>query len=808
MKLFSFKFYFIVFLISVFLGSASADNDDKWTGHFEIFGKPGTDRSLIKGDLFLPLYQNEEFLLFGNLRANFDDQSNKEGNAGVGARRLFDEWIFGGWVFLDWKESKNSNSFKQASVGGEFLSNDWDFRANGYFAESKREDVDDISVVEINGNQIQARLGEERALPGADFEVGRKLPIFDDSRIFLGAFHYDANDFENISGPRARLEMRFHELPLISTLSKDSRLTLGTEYTDDSVRGSQWFGLIQLRIPFGTGSKSKRSYLTPLERRMVETVVRDDDVITNETLSDDTVPVVNPKTGDVITNVESINASTANVSNTIANAGENSLIIADGSQGVITVGASTINTLSGQIIAGGGAPVSLQAMKPNGSLLDLSYTPPGQRPSISRVGNGDLVYVNNDDGVILNAIDVSGGRPLRINNSANVCVFNTNISNSAGNRQGIYLQNNSNVRFENVMVSNTGREGILMQSNSSAVFNNLAISNTGREGFEVNNSVAQIQYATISDANFESIRAFNGSNLVIDNLLVTRSNREGIELNNSSLSLTNSLIQDINVSGGDDGIFANNNSILRVDNVQIDNVTSQGIFVNNASTANIANSSVRNTVHEAVYANNSTLTLDNTIISNSGREGLQITNSTAQVNDVSIVNSSTQGLRVNGVSNTTITNISITSSNSQGVIVQNTASATFDDLSIDGTGAQGVLLTNNSSTILNFATITNTGNNGIQHQNNATLNANNILISNTANDGIRASGGNFTLDNSVIQDIGNGGGNDDALHLTNTTLSGANNSIQGTIDNGLACRTNAGNIGSIGFTSGPISSCP
>ena len=195
------------------LGIASAQDQNKWAGFVEFYAKPGSDRSVAKGDLFLPLQQSEDFLLFGNLKANFDDHSYKEGNAGIGARKLYDNWIAGGWVFYDWKESSTSNTFDQMTIGGELLSTDWDIRANAYFAENNRKDADDASVIEVNGNQIQARLGQERALPGVDFEVGRKLPFFEDSRLFVGAYHYDASDFDKVSGPKLRLEMRFHDLP-------------------------------------------------------------------------------------------------------------------------------------------------------------------------------------------------------------------------------------------------------------------------------------------------------------------------------------------------------------------------------------------------------------------------------------------------------------------------------------------------------------------------------------------------------------------------------------------------------------------
>ena len=83
------------------------------------------------------------------------------------------------------------------------------------------------------------------------------------------------------------------------------------------------------------------------------------------------------------------------------------------------------------------------------------------------------------------------------------------------------------------------------------------------------------------------------------------------------------------------------------------------------------------------------------------------------------------------------------------------------------------------------------------------------MISNTSSDGIRAQSGSLALNNSTLINIGDGDASDDALHLTNNAvLSGSNNSIEGVINSGQACRTDGSTTGSIGFSSGPIVTCP
>ena len=804
---YSFRVFFVAAVLTLSLGSvsaqASAEQQKKWSGFIEFSAKPGSDRSLAKGDLFLPLQQSENFLLFGNLKANFDDQSYKEGNAGLGARRMYDQWLLGGWVFYDWKESSTGNTFDQMTVGGELLSDDWDLRANVYLAENKVKDSDRASVIELNGNQIQARQGEERALSGVDFEIGKKLPYFDDARFFAGGYYYDANGYEKVSGPKLRLEMRFHDIPFLSKVSDGSRLTLGAEYTEDSVRGSETFGLVQLRIPFSGKTKSVKRSLTSLEKRMMETVRRDDDIITNERLGNTLMPLINPKTGQVITIVETVNAATTNVSNTVSNAGQNSLIIADGSQGDIDIGNSTINTAPGQIIIGGGETILLQAKKYNGSLIDMNYTPAGQRGRINRSGNGELIYINSDDDVTVTGIELSGGRAVRINNSQNVDVRNVNVLSSSTNRQGVYIHNNSSVNFENVSINNTGRQGLLMTSNSSGVFTNLSIDNANREGVYLtsnasgtfgNLSVSNTRYegvelassnaafnnAMITRTGREGLRIRSGSAVTASNTIISKTGSEAIELNNSQLSLRHSSIRDIDVNANRDGIFATNNSTLSVNHVDIDNVTSQGIITTNNTVSTIENVAVRNTGHQGmyfsrnsvatlgdvtiegagrqgIYAHNSDITANNLIIDNVARQGAYFTNSTIDINNLNLTNAAFQGIYLNNNTSATLDNTTIQNSGRVGLYVRDSdlvmSNTSISDITAN-VNQDGIFIYRDSNVTLNTVTVSNVSGDGLQVQGTSTLQptvvTNDLSIDASGRYGVINTRGHLTLNDALI----------------------------------------------------------
>lgn len=123
----------IVFF-AVGLASAFAYADEpKWQGHIEAEGKWGTERSLGELGLFLPAWQDDDTLVFGNLIGRFDEYGSSEGNFGLGLRRqMNDKWILGGYAFYDRRRTENDNVFHQATIGLEALSENMEIRGNFY----------------------------------------------------------------------------------------------------------------------------------------------------------------------------------------------------------------------------------------------------------------------------------------------------------------------------------------------------------------------------------------------------------------------------------------------------------------------------------------------------------------------------------------------------------------------------------------------------------------------------------------------------------------------------------------------------
>lgn len=276
-----------------------------WGPHIDFEGRWGGDRNLGEADLFLPLWQGGRSLLFGDIHTRLDNQGSREGNFGVGYRRMLDNgWNIGGYGFFDLRRTDDDNLFRQATLGVEALSFDWDFRANAYLPLGDRSkslpSITSDPYAELSSGTIQvvtpgATLREERAMAGFDVEIGRRVPVFPaDSgtqlRAYAGFYHFTADGAEDVTGPRLRLDLTIDEVP---ALWPGARLTLGAEIQHDDVRDTEGFLLARLRVPLYEVEDRSRlpapvSPRTHQIRRMTDPIVRDIDIVAQSVVTDET----------------------------------------------------------------------------------------------------------------------------------------------------------------------------------------------------------------------------------------------------------------------------------------------------------------------------------------------------------------------------------------------------------------------------------------------------------------------------------------------------------------------------------------
>lgn len=279
------------------LGCAYA-NDKPYGAHADISGKYSSMRSLGELELFVPLAQSRNTLLFADVRGMVDTEGSKEGNFGLGLRHIInDRVIIGGYGFYDRRRSSNNFNYNEITLGTEIMTEKFDLRFNYYGANNNFREINRTSNTVVTGTDIAlsgdpylygntvwsggllehtttTNIFGETALDGWDIEAGAEL--FRGLRAFGGYYKFSSPESDEVTGPKARLEWNIGD-----SFNKDTKwkISLNAEITDDKVRGTNTWGGIRLRIPFGS-KHTKSSSNSRLMNRMTETIRRDVDVVT------------------------------------------------------------------------------------------------------------------------------------------------------------------------------------------------------------------------------------------------------------------------------------------------------------------------------------------------------------------------------------------------------------------------------------------------------------------------------------------------------------------------------------------------
>lgn len=487
--------------------SAQDTTPNKWGAHIDLEGKLGDDRDIGEVDLFIPLSQDDDTLLFSTLRGRIDNQDSEEGNFGLGLRQMMSNgWNIGGYGYFDRRNTGFDNSFNQITLGTEALSETFDLRANVYVPiGDTTKSAAGAGSADFSGAGISVRPGQEKALKGFDAEIGWRAPVFDlegnkHLRLYAGGYHFYTSGVEDVTGPRARAELVFTE---IKQLWPGSRLSLNAEFQHDDPRGSQGFVSARLRIPLQKESRNlaKLSYM---EQRMVDPIVRDVDIVSQAGAFGAAETVTQTADGKTLTVIDNGTVTGATLGTEVTNAGDNAAIILNGDysgindhivvrQGQSIYGGTTIGvkladgstefiktpsaTLSGTGGDGGmGGADHLIRMADNSRLegvtLNVNHTQ----------GTGVYVYEADNVKIINNTIDststantaygilLSAGalanRPMNTEIRGNSITVAAGITDSAS---GIGLINN-----ENTVISNND---ITINSNASAFYQNLMFFN-------------------------------------------------------------------------------------------------------------------------------------------------------------------------------------------------------------------------------------------------------------------------------------------------------------------------------------------
>jgi hypothetical protein len=279
------------------------------------------------------------------------------------------------------------------------------------------------------------------------------LPIFPadgdvDLRAFIGGYYFANSDVDTVAGPRGRLEVRLYDLELLGV---QSRLTIDGEVQWDSPRGTQGFGGLELRIPLGVVTGTPGAKLSPLDRRMVDRVQRDVDIVTQKYQSDPHDVVVDGLTGKTHTIVfaeegGSGTGTKGNPTNLLdapalaAAKGKNAIIVVKGDAGPITLSGQPVQLANGQALLGGDSHVVLRDAGDSG--IRANFHAPGARPTILGTDSAaNLIDMASGGQNRVTGLDLAGSFDAAIFglNMERAIITDNFIDPPAGN--GIFLQN-------------------------------------------------------------------------------------------------------------------------------------------------------------------------------------------------------------------------------------------------------------------------------------------------------------------------------------------------------------------------------
>jgi inverse autotransporter-like protein with beta domain len=464
-------------------------DDEKWSSWVDLGAFYGSDSdSRTEAVWWTPFHQTNHSLNFVEFRAKNFAQSVEEYNLAFGHRQMANNsWNFGGFGGVDARNSRFDNMFYQLTFGVEALHPDWDIRANTYLSISDPKVSPNFAEVRVSGNQIQLVGGEEVPLHGVDFEIGYRLPIerylkkdiseyvypYGDLRVYVGGFMFDRDEAnQSVIGPRIRVAWRFDNI--IDKLP-GSTLTLEGEYSHDGVRNNRWEGGLRISIPFSFPyNKPKRSYasLNLQERRMVERLERDTDIVTGQSKGETVI--------DAITEVQLNKIVTAssgsNLQDAINEGGNNSLVIANGTHnGGVTLAEK-------QTLVGGQHQLTVKGIKSgvsktftvSGGAVNMTHTPNSAAITVASNTHVAGMNITGDAGTGAANNGIFGNAQL-----SNVAITGNTFTNMGNNGIHLMLTGNSSGRFqiENNTESSSNDNGIQIETFNNAdveisVFNN------------------------------------------------------------------------------------------------------------------------------------------------------------------------------------------------------------------------------------------------------------------------------------------------------------------------------------------------
>lgn len=550
----------ITLFSGVMMPARAADSADKWGPSLDLSARRTGDRSLGAVQLMAPLAQTPDSMLFADLRSIGSTRDTWEGNAGLGYRTLTDhDFIAGGYVFGDRRITRYNNAFTQITVGAEAIGARWDGRFNVYLpvGPDRQLAYTGASGVALSGTDLVALDGRvyEQSLRGFDAELGHSVPRLDNVRLYGGGYRF-WNGRALASGYRARMEADFTDW-----------LRIGGGIQHATQGENDGYAEMRIRIPLDgfSAARASAARLSPLERRMTTSIMRDIDIVTKETAP--AAPVA------VMASDDSKSLKVYFVDNTAAAGGDgsqaspfNTLAAAEG----VARAWDTIYVMHGDGYStgqGNGIRLSYEGMRLLGHGVALTFD-----ASRTAALPSSLPFSLSDyDGATLVA---AGTRPVISNSGGDGVAVRADQIEVAGihvdavTDDGIDVQNVDTANIHDVKVTNIADQGIQVLHNGAAgsygfSIRDSEIDGTGNYGVFISTSIGSVTGTvsgnTISDVVVRGIEARSGNSSSLDitasGNVVQDTNDDGISAFSSGSSTFTGLFENNIVTGvADDGI--------------------------------------------------------------------------------------------------------------------------------------------------------------------------------------------------------------------------------------------------------------
>lgn len=521
-------------------GAQAEETAPLWGSWVEAGGQAGDEAAaFVEG--FVPIGQDEESLIFLDLRLSVADRGTGYTSFGFGARHIVGpDLAIGANAFVDGIRTDNSNTYAGFGVGFEAFTSRFDLHVNGYIPLGGDRTVGttfSTVSVDLDGSSLIETLAvtdrKEAPLYGIGAELGTLLdsPLGEDKfRAYIGGYHYDRDGYDHQSGGRLGLEYRVED-----PFGLDgARLTFGAEGVYNQDHEIDGLASARLRIPLFGGARgdgegeSRTADLSPLQRQLDERIRRDAVVRAGErsvSAGTTTAPVRDAELSAFLDDIQFVDGANnsggagtlsdpTSISNAISNAGEDGFIVLlGGSNGALN--ASGITLLNGQTLVGGGGSIPIRLF--DGTLSTFQFNQ--SNGTIS--GTLGATTINVADGVTISDLTIDGGGTAIAGvGSVGVTLRNLTIQNITGDGVNIpgavgttidhvdfnnisgtaLFLNNRDATITDVTITNAGA-GIDIQNNTgTTTLSNISINNVMGNGVSFSNNTGAIGVSNLSVA--------------------------------------------------------------------------------------------------------------------------------------------------------------------------------------------------------------------------------------------------------------------------------------------------------------------